>query len=210
MNDIFNFEFYRNIVVSAVTILLFNSIFQYIKHKLERKMGFHNFSMNKKYEVYPQIYSKCLIAGSAIFSCKDIVTKLPNFKDYNKEELNKFLEENLTLLDNNKEDILSMWECSKVDAIKYLNNVWKKNQERNAREKWIDFNNYTIKNDIYLSLDLSDLVIEMKYIMEELLSIYEKSDLEETTQRAYEVAQEINQKINELNQKIKKELKIKK
>ncbi|MCB6219078.1 MULTISPECIES: hypothetical protein [Bacillus] len=211
MNDIFNFDFYRNIVVSAITILLFNSIFQYIKHLLERSMGFHNSSMNKKYEVYPKIYSKFLIAWGAILSCRGAVEK-PNFKNFSTTEINTYLKESLNLLDKDIEVILTLWEKEnfKSQAIELVDDFWKKNQERIAEDKFIELNNYSNENDIYLSTDLSILVHEIKSNMSYLLLVYKYPDPRESTSLPENLRKTIKEELDDLKREIREELKINK
>jgi hypothetical protein len=174
-------------------------------------MGFHNFSMNKKYEVYPQLYRKSLIAWSALESCRGVVTK-PNFNEFGKTELNTYLKESLNLLDKDIETILTLWEkeYSKDKAIEAVDNFWRKNQEHIAENEYYDLNNYSLENEIYLSKELCELVDEIKEYMRKLLSIYMYPDQRESTSIPSELRENIKEKLDHLNQRIKKELKINK
>lgn len=167
--------------------------------------------MNKKYEVYPQLYRKSLIAWSALQSCRGVVTK-PNFNEFGKTELNTYLKETLNLLDKDIETILTLWEkeYSKGIAIEAVDNFWRKNQEHIAENEYYELNNYSLENEIYLSKELCELVNEIKNNMRNLLSIYQYPDSRESTLIPVKLKNTITEKLDDLNRRIKKELKINK
>jgi len=209
MDEIFNAAFFGKIILSTMSILVFNSALQLLKHWLEKKMGFHTFSMNKKYEMYPELYKKSLQAHGALLSCRDTFISYPSFERSNEEDVRNYTSEILKLTKQEELDVLEAFKRSSKEASELVAKFIKRNRLYEARNKCIELNNWVNEIAIFSSDEINKIANETKEKMHNLLVTYEIPDPNEKPDKTESLKEEINTTLKSLNIQIKKEIKIK-
>ncbi|ATU27770.1 hypothetical protein HRF59_17820 [Bacillus velezensis] len=209
MNEIFNMEFFGKVILSTITILVFNSALQLLKHWLEKKMGFHTFSMNKKYEMYPELYKKSLQAHGALLACRDYFISCPSFERSNEEDVRNYTSEILKLTKKEESDVLDAFKRSSEEASKLVYKFIERNNLYEARNKWIELNNWVNEIAIFSSDEINVIANKAIKKMLNLLVTYEIPDPKENQDKTASLKEEIDITLESLNKQIKKEIKIK-
>lgn len=141
------------------------TILEFNKFDLQRKMHDFNLFNTKKHEVYPKLYELILMAEGKLFSLQGF-RQVPDYIRMNVEELERSLKLNYGFDDVDLKWILENWESDKENVFEELKKLLRRVEIGNARSAVYDAQNFYLLSRLYLT---EEIFISQNKLFEKML-----------------------------------------
>jgi len=176
-----------------------------LKHE-QQKLMFNFESYNsKRREMYPEFYNLIQEAIGQVFSLTGLI-EIPDTTTYTEEELENYLA-SLNATTTEKQHILSLHSRNKQEAFSKVGQIKRRHNYYQAKDKWVDVNNYHISKELFLSEKVAEKAGELIEVLNKYrlnLNPEYQGD-REVTKKNDELVKQIQTKTNELKQMMREE-----